>query len=127
MFDIVEERKGMSMTERYGKESFIKYCVLYVDAHCKEDLSLEGIIRMCATSRTQFCKLFKNETGLTFNDYLNRKRIQRALALIKSGEKITDVAYMCGYSEFSTFYRNFKKFTGSQPNQYQKATNANKT
>ena len=79
-----------------------------------------------AVSRAQFCKLFKDASGLSFNDYLNRKRIQRALALIKSGEKIADVAYACGYSEISTFYRNFRKFTIASPSGYKDANKVNK-
>ena len=110
----------LKLAQSYDKESFIKYCVMYADAHCCEELSLSKIIRLSATSRTQFCKLFKKETGLTFNDYLNRKRVQRAMALIKRGEKITDIPYMCGYSEFTTFYRNFKKFTDITPSEYAK-------
>lgn len=106
------------LSEKFGKESFIRYCVLYVDAHCTESITIDDITKLATTSRAQFCKLFKRETGLSFSDYLNRKRIQRAMALIKCGEKITDVSYMCGYSEFTTFYRNFIKFTSSSPSKY---------
>ena len=55
---------------------------------------------------------------------LNRKRIQRALSLIKNGEKITDVAYNCGYAEFTTFYRNFLRITGMPPADYRRRNGA---
>ena len=116
--DILNKDNLKNLSEKYGKEVMIKYCILYVDAHCTENISLSDMTKLSAVSRAQFCKLFKEESGLSFNDYLNRKRIQRALALIKSGEKITDVAYNCGYSEFTTFYRNFIKFTGRNPTVY---------
>ena len=116
--DILSKEKLKNLSEKYGKEGMIKYCILYVDAHCAEDITLSEMTRLSAISRAQFCKLFKEESGLSFNDYLNRKRIQRALSLIKNGETITDVAYNCGYTEFTTFYRNFLKFTGSNPTKY---------
>ena len=116
--DILSKDNLKNLSEKYGKEGMIKYCILYVDAHCTEDITLSEMTRLSAISRAQFCKLFKQESGLSFNDYLNRKRIQRALSLIKNGEKITDVAYNCGYAEFTTFYRNFIKFTGNNPTRY---------
>ena len=116
--DILSKENLKNLAEKYSKEDMIKYCILYVDAHPTENISLSDMTKLSTISRAQFCKLFKAESGLSFNDYLNRKRIQRALALIKNGEKITDVAYNCGYSEFTTFYRNFIKFTGRNPTVY---------
>lgn len=110
-----------SEADPYGRESFISYCISYIDAHCEEQgLSLSNITKLSAMSKSLFCKLFKSKTGLSFGDYLNRKRIQKALSLIKSGMKITEVAYASGYNEFSAFYRNFVKFTSTSPAAYKK-------
>ncbi|MBR6523410.1 MAG: AraC family transcriptional regulator [Clostridia bacterium] len=112
-----------TLSQTYQKGQLLKHCVSYIDAHCTKDISLDEITRMSSMSRAVFCSLFKKETGLSFKAYLNRKRIQKAMALIKSGEKITTVATLCGYREFSTFYRNFIKYTSTTPVKYQNISN----
>lgn len=106
-------------TETIKNDVFIKYCISYTDAHCIDNITLSDIVKLSTMSRVVFCSLFKKETGLSFNAYLNRKRIQKAIALIKDGKRITEIAYMCGYTEQSTFYRNFVKFTGVSPTKFQ--------
>lgn len=101
------------------KSQFIDYCISYIDAHCSEDITLDDITKLSAMSKAVFCSMFKEKTELTFKEYLNRKRIQKAMALIKSGENITRVSSICGYKELSTFYRNFIKYTNSTPSKYQ--------
>lgn len=109
-----------TITAPENKNTYIKYCISYTDVHCCEDISLNEIAKLSTMSKVLFCKLFKKETGLSFKDYLNRKRIQKAIALIKTEEKLTEIAYMCGYTEQSTFYRNFIKFTGVSPSDFKK-------
>jgi two-component system response regulator YesN len=119
----MENQKLCSAFRTGTARDFFRLCRIYV---CAEDISLSDMTKRSAVSRAQFCKLFKDASGLGFNDYLNRKRIQRALALIKSGEKIADVAYASGYSEISTFYHSFRKFTQASPSGYKEASKVNK-
>lgn len=61
----------------------------------------------------------KNETGETFVNILNKIRIQRALALIQSGNyKVYEVAEAVGFSNYAYFYQIFKKITGRAPTEY---------
>ena len=76
--DILNKESLERLAEKYSKDDMIKYCILYVDAHCTEDISLSDMTKRSAVSRAQFSKLFKDASGPSFNDYLNRKRIQRA-------------------------------------------------
>lgn len=54
-------------------------------------------------------------TDETFGGYLNRERVEAAAALIKSGTPATKAAMDLGFAEFSTFWRNFKKYLGVSP------------
>jgi two-component system response regulator YesN len=56
--------------------------------------------------------------GIPFKEYLNRYRIDKAAEFVSSGEKVSVAANLCGYNEFSTFYRNFKKYKNLSPSEF---------
>jgi len=100
------------------KRSRMLYCMEYIDANFREDLSLGSVAKWAAMSKAEFCKLFRALSGTTFHKYLRRARIKNAITLMEKGYKLTAVANLCGYNDFSTFYRNFKEETGCSPKQY---------
>ena len=96
----------------------VMHSIEYVKNHFDEELSLSEIVHRSAMSKTSFCTIFNSIFGMPFKEYLNRYRIDRAAELIASGEKISTAASYCGFSDFSTFYRNFKKYMGMSPSQF---------
>ena len=97
----------------------VLYCIEYIQKHFNEPLSLGEIARRSAMSRSCFCKLFNSITGSSFKQYLNTCRINHAAELLKAGEKVSSACALCGYDDFSTFYRNFVKIMAISPSQYQ--------
>jgi AraC-like DNA-binding protein len=67
-------------------------------------------------------KLFKSEVGMTPHDYLTGLRIQMAEKLLCSTENveqnISEIAFVCGYSDSLYFSRVFKKYFGCSPKHY---------
>lgn len=106
-----------SIKIRSNREA-IMHSVAYLENHFAEHITLEEIARKTAMSKAAFCSAFHEVIGETFNKYLNRKRIENAARLIKSGKEISAAAQLCGYVDFSTFYRNFKKVFGISPTEY---------
>lgn len=104
----------------YTNEQMVLNCIKYIDNHFTENLNLDKMSHMAALSESTFCSCFKKITGLTFHTYLNQCRIKYATTLIKNGYKIVAVSTFCGYNDFVTFSRNFKKFVGTTPREYQK-------
>jgi len=94
--------------------------VQYVDRNFTEQLTVEDIAKRCAMSKSCFCSQFSAITGTSFHKYLNVRRINHAITYIKKGYKITSIYGLCGYNDFTTFYRNFKKVTGLSPEEYRK-------
>lgn len=80
--------------------------------------TLSEIVHRSAISKTSFCTIFHSIVGMPFKEYLNRYRIERAAELLAEGAKISAAASCCGYSDFSTFYRNFKKHMGVSPSEF---------
>ncbi len=100
----------------------MEQCLVYMDTHFTEDLVLEDTARKFGFSRSKFSLLFPQHTGTTFKRYLTKKRIDYAVTLIRSTElSIQEIAAMAGYSDLSTFYRNFTKVTGVSPSAYRGA------
>ncbi len=97
---------------------FVLHCIDYIENNFADDISLNEMTRRSAMSKGSFCSLFHELTGHTFNSYLNYCRINKAKEYIEKGYKITAVYGLCGYNDFSTFYRNFKKVMGISPKEY---------
>lgn len=98
----------------------VMHSVEYIKNHFDEEITVSEIIRRSAMSKTNFCTLFHSVTGMPFKEYLNRYRIERAAELIAAGEKVSIAGNYCGYCDFSTFYRNFKKYMGISPSEFAK-------
>jgi len=82
-----------------------------------EYISFKDAADYMGLSETYFSKLFKNISGMTFTQYLNIVRIERAIFMINGEEKlsITEIAMRSGYSSIRNFNRVFLKTTGYQP------------
>lgn len=73
-------------------------------------------------NKTYFSALFHKCVGMTFSQYLNRVRIEKAIDLLQSGKnvKITTVAIDCGFYSLRNFNRIFKSITNYTPKQLPK-------
>src|SRR5574337_2578 len=83
------------------------------------DISLDQVANTACISKYHFSRIFKETTGLTYQSYLNRVRIEQAKKLLEDDAlSITDVGYFVGYSDLTHFERVFKKLVASTPSQY---------
>ena len=110
-------REPLQAAARYAEA--INQCIAWIDGHFTQELTLNDLCHRFALSRTQFSALFPRFAGTTLKRYIAQKRIGYAVALLGSTDfPIHQIAAMCGYDDFSTFYRNFTKITGAQPSAY---------
>ena len=65
--------------------------------------------------------LFKEETGYTLYNYILKKRVMKASDLLKSGMLAGEVCAQCGFGDYSSFVRAFKKEFQLSPKQYYKS------
>jgi len=102
--------------ESIGNETTAYKIVRYVNAHISEELSLENICNQFFISKPQLCRLFKRATGSTVWNYITIKRLLLAERLIKRGTPVIRAASMCGFGDYSSFYRAYRKHFGKSPN-----------
>ena len=87
----------------------------YLNTHLTEDICIDTLSEQFFLSRYYLMHTFKEETGYTIGNYLATKRLLLAKEMIASGKPITDVCYACGYKNYSTFSRAYKKNFGKAP------------
>ena len=85
----------------------------------KKDISLDEVSREVDISPYYFSKLFKQETGGNFIEYLTEVRLRNARELLKdSGLSIKEICAESGYSDPNYFSRIFKKYEGVTPSEF---------
>jgi AraC-like DNA-binding protein len=83
------------------------------------NLSVREMAQLCAMSTSSFKRKFKEEFSESPKKYLANKKLERAVNLLKnSQERISDIAYECGYETISTFNRSFKSSYGISPSEF---------
>lgn len=91
----------------------------FIHAHLAEPMSLEAVASAVNVSPFHFCKLFKRATGLTFTDFVNRARVEKAKRmLMKPAARITEVAYDVGFQSLSHFNRSFRRIADESPTEF---------
>lgn len=84
-----------------------------------ENMSLQYLTEKFGMSNKYITLLCKKRFGKTYLAYIQEKRIDYAIELMKSGEySLENVASKCGYTNLLTFRRNFKAVTGVNPSEY---------
>ncbi len=108
--EIMEHRVNLSLVSKIKG---------YVDENYNKPISLKLIAAEFECSSGYIGRVFKDEYGSSFSDYLNHLRIEEAKKLlIQSGESAANIGMIVGYSEPNYFYRIFKKVTGVSPSEF---------
>ncbi len=97
----------------------VKKIIAFINANLDRQLSLEAISKHFNINKYYLSRFFKQHTGLSVIDYVNRKKILAAEKLIAQNKfKITDISSMTGFNNLTHFERTFKQFTGTSPRNY---------
>ncbi len=114
-----ELMRDYSDAPRLSRE--IAEAVSYMERHYSEAITLQLVAENVFMSPNYFSSLFKKELQISFVEYLNRIRIERAKELlVHTFIKSYEIAERVGYADESYFGRMFKKATGMSPNAYRR-------
>ena len=106
--------------ERYGMDSpILSSAIIYIDEHYMNDISLEQVADFVGFSKYYFSRTFKSFMGMSFSDYLTRKRLSVAVdLLVRTGQSIQSVAKASGFGSSATFNRVFRDQKNCTPTQF---------
>lgn len=89
----------------------------YINRHIEAPLSVRTVANALFLSPVYVSQLFSANMHIGLMDYVKHKKILLGRELIENGTKPTAAAARLGFAEYSTFYRLYKKYLGTAPNQ----------
>ena len=97
----------------------------YIDQHWLQEISLSVAAEHWMLSEGYFSEVVKRLTGRNYPDYLNGRRVQRAMEMMNDRQlTITEIAERAGFNNYKTFSRCFRKYYHVSPSDYRKTMGA---
>jgi transcriptional regulator GlxA family with amidase domain len=92
-----------------------------MDRRYAEPLDIPTLARIAHVSEAHFIRTFRATFGETPNRYLQRRRVERAMWLLRSTDRtVTDICMSVGFSSLGTFSRVFGEIVGEPPSAYRR-------
>ena len=114
--EINHDKSRVSQFEGIKRANLIAPALSKIFADYDKRITIDELANLCKISKYHFCRIFKDEMGVTAIQYIMRYRIALAEALLKDEEKnVDEIAYQCGFDDLSYFYRCYKKINGRSP------------
>ena len=85
--------------------------------YLRHNLKVSDVAKELGTNRLYVSTAINEEMGISFSDYINRKRVNYAIHLMRNNPQMTtyEIADLSGFASDKSFYRNFRSITGKSP------------
>lgn len=93
----------------------------YIEENLSNKLTVDDIASHVSLSSSRLHHVFKYETGISILKYINKKRLAKAKELLKTGDPIINIYHKCGFQDYTSFFRAFKKEYNITPKEFQKS------
>ena len=118
-----EASRNITVKKEEKLGSLVEEAKHYIEDNYSNDISLDEVSGKVDVSPYYFTRLFKEETGETFLEYLTGLRIEKSKELMKDQSvSVKDICAQVGYSDPNYFSRIFKKAVGMTPTEYRAET-----
>ncbi len=121
MTNLIEEIIFNLTLVKENKREFISFnslvnkAIEFIDNNYKEQITIDDISSALYISKSHLHHLFINNLHISPKKYLNLQRLSCAQDMIRDGIKPYEVYTRCGYTDYATFFRNYKKHFGHNP------------
>lgn len=116
-----DHAESLAIIEEGSEPAAIAKARKYIHENLDQPLPLGQVAKQAGLSESHFCRLFKDSSGLTLTDYVNRCRIDWAKReLLKPEARVSEIAFLVGYQSLSQFNRSFARITGQSPTHYRR-------
>lgn len=105
----------IELTDPSPKTTKIHDMIEYINAHLDQPLGLDELSHRFFVTKYHLCRVFREATGFSINQYITYKRVHRADELMRQGHPMTKACFLAGFNSYSNFYRSYRKLTGKSP------------
>jgi len=106
-----------------GEDDAVELAKKYIAKSLNKNISRKSVAEQVHLNEEYFSRLFRQQTGLTFKDYVLTEKMNAAKKLLRNSKlSISIIASKVGYDNFSHFSKMFKKLTNQTPQEYRKGS-----
>ena len=92
----------------------------YIEENIHTDLSLDFLQKKFFIHRSHLSRIFRKNMGTSIHEYIILRRISKAKGLLTKGFNVTDAYSLCGFNDYTSFIRCFKRVVGLPPSKFRK-------
>jgi AraC-like DNA-binding protein len=97
----------------------------YIDAEYHRDPDVNIVAQKVNLTTPAFCRYFRRQTNMTFTEFVNQYRIERAKNLLMQNNNVSETCYAVGIDSLSYFNKLFKEIAGENPSDFRRRYNDN--
>lgn len=110
-------------TTAFSGPTWLNDILKYLEINFVHETSLEELAQYGNVSISHLSRVFKQMTGFNISNYIATKRVIKAKELLLgTDEKVSTIAFQCGFKSLPHFYRTFKKIIHSTPSEFRDKT-----
>ena len=118
---LFKKLQGMGQRESFEPEGYVGRALLIISEEFKRGISLSYVARRIGLTPTYFSSIFKQQTGISFSEYLDNIRFSHAKNLLLFTDiPILEIAEASGFEDYTNFSRRFKKLFGMTPSDFRR-------
>ena len=107
------------MSQHSIDPAIMNSAITYINEHYMDEMSLEDAALFAGFSKYYFSRMFKQFSGISFSEYLTRRRLNVASdLLVRTDQPIREIAQSSGFGSMATFNRIFRQHKNCTPSQY---------
>ena len=111
-------RTGQAPEPRENVDSVVYRILGYISEHYSEDLSLDFLANEFFISKYHLSREFNRVVGTSVHRYIVQKRLIMARQMMAAGTSTSEVSQLCGFGDYSNFYRAFTGEYQISPRKY---------
>lgn len=113
--ELCMKERFTTIVENTFYSDMVRSVASYIEENISKKLTLDELAEYIHMSKYHFLRCFKEETGMTVHEFINNKRLMKAMEMLKNNCPLSDTWQESGFNDYTTFLRNFKKVFGVSP------------